>query len=112
MTRRGASDLLIMAGAAPVFRAGGRLLSADAPLCDDAERPRLFASLLTARVRERIESDGAADFSLHVGSQARFRVNLHRQRGTLAAAVRALPSAIPTLSDLLLPATLADLVKP
>jgi twitching motility protein PilT len=37
---------------------------------------------------------------------------VHRQRGTLAAAIRALPTDVPTLSQLHLPPSLADLVKP
>jgi twitching motility protein PilT len=111
MTRRGASDLLIMAGAPPIFRADGLLVSTEVAPFEGDELPALFASLLTPRVRERIESDGAADFSLRVAG-ARFRVNLHRQRGTYALAVRALPSAIPTLNELLLPPSLADLTKP
>src|SRR5207244_8922109 len=73
--------------------------------------PKWLAALRPQRVRERLEEDGAADFSLRV-ARDRFRVNLHRQRGTLAVAVRALPAEIPTLHDLLLPPTLAELVKP
>jgi twitching motility protein PilT len=37
---------------------------------------------------------------------------VHRQRGTLAASIRALPTEVPTLTQLRLPATLAELVKP
>ena len=42
----------------------------------------------------------------------RFRVNLHRQRGTLAVAARALPRSVPTLAELGLPPGFADLVAP
>ncbi|PYQ50729.1 MAG: type IV pili twitching motility protein PilT, partial [Acidobacteria bacterium] len=80
----------------------------------------LLGIFLTTRVRERVEAEGSADFSVRLAKTAledsrrswRFRVNIHRQRGTLAAAIRALPSTIPTLPDLHLPATLAELVKP
>jgi twitching motility protein PilT len=47
-----------------------------------------------------------------MGSAWRFRVNVHRQRGEVASAVRALPSEIPTLASLNLPPVLAELVKP
>jgi twitching motility protein PilT len=120
MARRGASDLLIMAAAPPIFRVGGRLVQTDAAPFAGDELHNVFAALLTTRVRERMESDGAADFSLRLARPAgdedrrawRFRVNLHRQRGTLAASIRALPTAIPTLNDLHLPPSLAELVKP
>src|SRR5947209_18320834 len=119
MARRGASDLLIVAGSEPVFRVGGRLLRGEsAPLSGD-EIQSTFSELMTSRVREKIDSNGSTDFSLRLGKSAtdddrrawRFRVNIHRQRGTLAAAIRALPTEVPTISQLSLPASLNELVK-
>jgi twitching motility protein PilT len=120
VAQRGASDLLIVAGAPPIFRIGGRLTkTTDAPLTTD-DIQGLLAGVVTGRVREKLENDGSADFSLRLSRAAtdddrrawRFRVNVHRQRGTLAAAIRALPTEIPTLTQLRLPPSLADLVKP
>ncbi|HVE72876.1 MAG TPA: PilT/PilU family type 4a pilus ATPase [Thermoanaerobaculia bacterium] len=120
VAQRGASDLHLVAGVPPVFRIGGRLTrTADAPLSND-DVHALLATVLSGRVREKIETDGAADFSLRLGRAEtdddrrawRFRVNVHRQRGTLAAAIRALPTEIPTIAQLRLPAMLAELVKP
>ncbi len=120
VAQRGASDLLIVSGAPPVFRIGGRLVrTTDAPLSTD-DIHALLATLVTPRVREKIDAEGAADFSLRLGRAAtdedrrawRFRVNVHRQRGTLAAAIRALPTEVPTLQQLRLPPSLAELVKP
>jgi len=120
MAQRGASDLVIVAGAPPIFRLAGRLTrTADAPLSAE-DIQSLLAPMLTARLREKLESEGAADFSLRLSKSAsdddrrawRFRVNVHRQRGTLAAAVRALPTEVPTLQQLKLPPALAELVKP
>ena len=120
MAQRGASDLVLLAGAPPVFRLAGRLThTADAALSSD-DIQSLLAPMLTARLREKIESEGAVDFSLRLSKASseddrrawRFRVNVHRQRGTLAAAVRALPTEVPTLQQLKLPPALAELVKP
>jgi twitching motility protein PilT len=119
VARRGASDLLIITGAPPVFRIGGHLVrSAGAPLSGD-DVSALLETFLTPRVRERIVDDGAVDFSLRLAAPAevdertwRYRVNIHRQRGTLAAAIRALPTAIPTIAELHLPPILGELVKP
>jgi len=119
VAQRGASDLLLISGVPPVFRVGGRLVrDGEALSADDVQS--LFTALLTGRVREKLESEGAADFSLRLGRSAsdedrrawRFRVNVHRQRGTLAAAIRALPTEVPTLAQLRLPGSLAELVKP
>ncbi|HXA16481.1 MAG TPA: PilT/PilU family type 4a pilus ATPase [Thermoanaerobaculia bacterium] len=119
VARRGASDLLIIAGAPPVFRVGGHLLrGAGAPLSGD-DVAALLDTFLTPRVRERIVNDGAVDFSLRLAAPAevvertwRFRVNIHRQRGTFAAAIRALPLTVPTIAELNLPPILGELVKP
>ncbi len=116
MARRGASDLHLIAGSEPVFRVGGRLARAEAAPLSGEETQSIFNELMTARVRESIDAGGSADFSLRIttddGRGWRFRVNVHRQRGTLAAAIRALPSEIPTINELNLPLTLAELVKP
>ena len=117
--QRGASDLLFVAGVPPVFRIGGRLTrNGDALTGDDIHS--LLAPVITSRMREKIENEGAADFTLRLARAAseddrrawRFRVNVHRQRGSLAAAIRALPTEIPTLQQLRLPASLAELIKP
>jgi twitching motility protein PilT len=112
LVRVGGSDLLIFAGSAPVFRIAGRLSKGPAPL-SASEIQAMFNDFTTSRVREQMDSDGSADFSIRTDNPpARFRVNLHRQRGTLAAAFRALPNKIPTLGELNLPPILAELVKP
>ncbi len=120
MAQRGASDLILVAGTPPVFRLAGRLTrTADAALSNE-DIQSLLAPMLTARLREKLDADGAVDFSLRLSKSAsdddrrawRFRVNVHRQRGTLAASVRALPTEVPTLQQLKLPLSLAELVKP
>jgi twitching motility protein PilT len=130
--RRGASDLLLLPGLPPVFRVDGRLKRGDAEPLEADDLARLFQPQLASRVRREIEERGAADFSLHLAANAaaapagkvggkldagtaaawRFRVNLHRQRGQLAAALRTLPRDVPTLASLNLPPSFADLVKP
>ena len=120
MARRDASDLLIFAGTQPILRVAGRLVAVDRPPLSQDDVNNLLGSFLTAQVRQRVDAEGSADFSVRLSKSAaeddrrawRFRINIHRQRGTLAAAIRALPMTIPTLSELNLPATLAELVKP
>jgi twitching motility protein PilT len=111
MAQRGASDMLIVAGMQPVFRISGRLQQLDREALSAEEIRIMLAAFTTGRLREKIESEGAADLSLRATGM-RFRINIHRQRGTLAASVRALPTAVPTLTQLELPQSLAELVKP
>jgi twitching motility protein PilT len=111
MTRRGSSDLLLISGNPPILRSAGRLVRIDEAPLDDDDVPSYFAGFMTPRLQEQLREFGASDFSIYLG-KSRFRVNLHRQRGTLAAAIRSLPAEVPTLAQLHLPAALADLVKP
>lgn len=115
MVERGASDLLLVAGMPPVFRRVGRLLRGDRPNLEDGDLDAAFAAHLSLVARRRLETLGATDLIVQrgVGRGAwRFRVNLHRQRGRPAAAVRALPVEIPTLQSLNLPPQLVELVRP
>jgi len=118
--RRAASDLLIIAGSPPIYRVDGRLLRADSPPLDPDEVQELLGGFLTSSVRDRVETVGSADFSIRLAKSAadddrrawRFRVNIHRQRASFAAAIRALPTTIPTIAELNLPAVMSELVKP
>src|SRR2546429_8619505 len=44
-----------------------------------------------------------ADSSYRIEGLGRFRINLHRERGRAAAAIRALPAKVPALAELHLP---------
>ena len=115
--RREATDILLLPGTPPVLRIGGRLLAADAPPVDEEDIRGMLERRLSSVARRSLGEQGAADFSLRLAPASgagsrRFRVNLHRQRGRLAAAIRALPRDVPTLASLNLPAALADLVRP
>jgi Tfp pilus assembly pilus retraction ATPase PilT len=119
---RGASDPLPALGCRRVVRVHGRLVQLDElPAVDGEELFRTFQEHLGPRARRELEEGGSTDFSLRLAAAARseggnrafrFRVNLHRQRGELAGAVRALPSEIPNLAGLNLPPIFAELVKP
>jgi twitching motility protein PilT len=114
--RRQASDLLLVPGSPPMVRIDGRLAPLGGPpLLPHAIGP-LFDAHLGPRHRRLLADAGAVDLTLRLpggeGGGWRFRANLHRQRGQLAAALRALPRRVPTLAELELPAELADLVAP
>jgi twitching motility protein PilT len=125
--RRGASDVLLLPGLPAVFRVDGRLKRNESPALEGDDIARLFEAQVAGRAGAEIGERGSADFSLSLpaagapdlggaggsgGGEWRFRVNLHRQRGKLTAALRLLPREVPTLASLHLPSSLAELVKP
>jgi len=109
--RRGASDIVLVAGAPPILRVAGALAPAAGEALDAEEVRALVAPLLESWQAEELQKKKSVDLSFAREGSGRFRMNIHHQRGTLAASIRLLPSRIPTLESLHLPATLAKLAE-
>src|SRR6266705_5629097 len=58
---------------------------------------------------ERLVLTGTADLSYSLPSRARFRVNIFQQRGVYSIVMRVIPTDIPTLGSLALPAQLSEI---
>src|SRR5712672_2788205 len=102
MMREG-SDLLLIAGAPACIRFEGQVRSIDTEVLDGPDIESAVLPALTPHGLQQYREIRIADCSYHVASVGRFRINLHRQRGLAAAAIRALPSRIPSLAELRLP---------
>jgi twitching motility protein PilT len=100
--RRG-SDLLLVVGSPPAIRVDGAIVRLDAPAIDSADVEEMVVPILPVHARRHYQKRGIADGSLRLPGLGRFRVNLHRERGRAAAAIRVLPSRVPRLADLGLP---------
>jgi twitching motility protein PilT len=102
------SDLHLLAGLVPAARIHGELvqLTEYGRLTPEAVQTLVF-SLLTDEQRGSFEHDLESryelDFAYGVSGLGRFRINIHKQRGTVAATIRALSTQIPRLDDLGLP---------
>jgi len=107
----GASDLLLVAGAAPSVRLSGRLAPLDGE--DSLDGDQIESAVLPSLPEHarRAFRDGAAVDARLRGAVGRFRVNLHRERGRAAAAIRVLPGEPPRLASLGLPAGLDALAQ-
>jgi twitching motility protein PilT len=94
------SDLLLVAEAPPVIRLPGRLLPiSEEPLTSETIE-RAVLPFLPRRLEPRYTQGEAVDAAFRVPRLGRFRMNLHRERGRAAAAIRALPTRIPRVDDL------------
>jgi len=99
----GGSDLLLVAGAPPSVRVDGRVRPlAEGPL-DGVDIEEIVLPALPPYARRIYRQAQIADGSFRVQGLGRFRINLHRERGRAAAAVRALPQRVPRLASLGLP---------
>jgi len=103
VVRRRGSDLLLVAGSPPAIRIDGEVLRLDGPVLDGADVEEAVMPLLPPYAARRFKESGVSDASLRFPELGRFRVNLHRERGRAAAAIRALPTRVPRLAELGLP---------
>ncbi len=103
----GASDLHLSAGHAPHIRVSGDLRPlAGSELFSERELNEILTGALSVDQRATLESAGDLDTALSLGASGdgrRFRASFFRQSGSLAAAIRVVPSRIPALADLGLP---------
>lgn len=100
-TRRlNGSDLLLVTGRPPMVRAGGSLHAVDGGNLTAEDITRATVALVPARLKPSFDAGDAIDLAFSAGDLGRFRMNLHFERGRMAAAIRALPTAVPTLASL------------
>jgi twitching motility protein PilT len=103
VVERGGSDLHVSAGLPPYIRVNGKLTATDRDPLSPEQCQRLIFSMLNNTQRKNLEQNWELDCSYGVRGLARFRVNVYKDRGTYAAALRALSSKIPTIETLGLP---------
>lgn len=106
-----ASDLHLTEGEPPILRIDGKLHRTSLAVLEKPELKRMIYALLTNPQKEIFERDLELDLSLAVPTLDRFRVNIHMQRGSVEAALRRVPSKIPSLEELGLPSIAKDLAR-
>ncbi len=104
MAANRASDLLFLSGEPPVFRIQGRIVRGDGAPLEGADIEEMVVAALPPYAERAYRERGVADAARRVAGAGRFRINLHRERGRAAAAIRLLPSKVPALASLDLPA--------
>ena len=108
--RAGASDVHFGDGAPVVMRVGGLLQTLPgAPAGRKPVRP-MVERMLTPVGRRRLADGLAVDFSFGVDGVGRCRGNVYQALRGYNLAVRILPETVPSLRELRLPGSLAELV--
>jgi len=104
MIERGASDLHITTGTHPQIRLHGKLTALtqfEVQMPQDTQR--LAYSVLNEGQKQKFEEENELDLSFGIQGLARFRCNVYRQRGAVAAAIRVIPVKIRGFDELGLP---------
>ena len=111
MADRNASDLVLVAGEPPTLRIEGRMVRSAGAVLDGDDVYELVAPDLKPHAQKAFRDHGIADAAVKIPGVGRFRVNLHRERGRPAAAIRRLPTRVPGLASLNLPAGVEILTR-
>ena len=109
------SDLVFSPGHAPQIEASGQLVELKFRGLEKllpAHTQRIAQDLLgkSEYSIKELADKGAADVSYGIPQLARFRVNIFRQRGTIAIVMRVIPNSVPTFDELHLPQVLQEIV--
>ena len=108
MCEKKASDLLLSVGVPPQLRVNGTLEAMDCEPLDGTTLERLAYGLLGNVHTERLHTRKSVDFFKEYEGLSRFRFNFFYQRGSIAAAIRAIPFRIPPFEELGVPQIVKD----
>src|SRR5881275_1204714 len=111
LVEQGGSDLLLVENAPPCARVEGEVRKLEPASLDGAEIEAALLPALSQHALRLYRQALIADSSYRIEGLGRFRINLHRERGRAAAAIRALPAKVPSLRDLHLPPSVEALSR-
>ncbi len=100
---KGASDIHLDPASTVRYRIDGELVAASEEKLSSYQIEELMSAFMTSEQKEALRMRGEIDFSHSVEGRYRVRVNVFRQRGTYAAAIRLLSSEIPSARQLGIP---------
>jgi len=106
-----ASDLHVKVGSPPTVRVSGLLHPIDVPVMTADGCNEMATAMLGEKEAAVLGENGEVDFAYSLPGVSRFRVNIHKQRGTLGIASRRILPGAPNLSDLILPPAVANLAS-
>lgn len=118
----GASDIHITVGKPPVFRINGTLHTPDSiDIYNDSDLPKaklmpeqtmeMGKSIMDEIQYKKFMEMGEVDFSYSIAGIGRFRVNIFKQRGSVAMALRIIRTQIPSVQELDLPEVISHLAR-
>lgn len=111
--QQGGSDLHISVNSAPIYRINGQLTPFGEHKLTPLDTSDIAKAMLSPGNFERLLEVGELDFSYSTEDGTRYRVNAFKQRNSFSVAARVIPTDIPTIEQLKLPAIINQLaMKP
>ncbi|MEN6586355.1 MAG: PilT/PilU family type 4a pilus ATPase, partial [Sulfuricella sp.] len=110
MAEKLASDLFFSAGAPAYIKIEGELRPLNSQVLDVEMVKRAIYGIMNEEQIHTFEAKNELNFGLSVPGAGRFRINVFRQRGSVAMVARYITHQVPTLDGTSLPAVLKDMV--
>ncbi len=107
----GASDVHITVGIPPKMRVNGNLITMNYPRMSPQDTLAIAYSIMTDVQRERFEDKGEYDMSFSIPELGRYRVNVYKQRGSAALALRLVGTQVPSPEVLGVPESVINLYE-
>jgi twitching motility protein PilU len=110
MAEKKASDVYLSAYSPATIKINGQCVPINSQALP-ADAPKAFlAEILPATRIEELEESGELNMAHALAGVGNFRISAMRQRGTYAVVIRYIPTEIPPLESLNVPAILSDLI--
>ncbi len=106
-----ASDVHYSVGRPIMIRVDGDLVEMDEHVLKPEDVKKMFDPIMNEKQRHELDTEGEIDFAYSLASVGRFRLNVFKQRGTYAAALRLLPFDIPDPSKLSIPPAVVEMTN-
>jgi len=105
----GASDVHMTVGLPPRVRVHGDLVDLDYPKLTPSDAQSIILSIMNEHQTSIFNEKGEVDFAFSINQVGRFRVNVFKQRGSVACAMRIVGTIIPKPEALGIPQSVVDL---
>lgn len=102
------SDVHLTVGLPPIIRLDGRLINLDMDKLMPKDLADMVKNLLDKDQMVQLDDKGDVDISYSITKVGRFRINIFKQRGSFAIAVRVVDLEIPEIDDLGLPSVIKE----
>ena len=110
MAEKRASDVFLSAKTPILIKINGQILQLTDQVLTPTQPRQLLAEMLSPTQMEELEETGELNIGLSIPGVAIYRLSAFKQRGSIAAVFRYIPSDIPPLASLNVPDTLANIV--
>ncbi|MCU1457087.1 MAG: Tfp pilus assembly protein pilus retraction ATPase PilT [Actinomycetia bacterium] len=111
VVQRSGSDLHLKVGARPFIRIDGKLEATGFDTVGAQDTERIAFAIMPKQRAEEFLASNEADFAYAVAGLGRFRVNVFRQRGSVAMVLRRVLPGIPSFESLGLPPVVRRLAE-